>query len=100
LFFQPPEGVFRLCILGVDKSYRGHHIGHTLMKESTDLGRSLGYKLAKGESTSHYSYHMHLGQGWRCVHQIAYKDFKDGDGNVIYNVLPPHTHFRLMVKDM
>ncbi|EDW12145.1 arylalkylamine N-acetyltransferase-like 2 [Drosophila mojavensis] len=88
-----------LCshITYVDATMRGKGLGARLTTALMELGRSKGYPLLVAYCTSFYSARQKQALGMECVYKLAYTDFKDANGKVVFNPSEPHTHIRVMV---
>ncbi|EDW12134.1 arylalkylamine N-acetyltransferase-like 2 [Drosophila mojavensis] len=87
-----------LCshITNVDATMRGKGLGARLTVALIDVARSKGYPLLVANCTSFYSARQKQALGMECVYKIAYEDYKDENGQVVFNPPKPHTHVRVM----
>ncbi|XP_017077056.2 uncharacterized protein LOC108111925 [Drosophila eugracilis] len=90
-----------LIAVSVHESMRGKgvlsHLAVTLMK----LGRSRGFPLLIGSSTSYYSAKQAVeGLGMEVIHSQAYAEYKDNQGRPVYNPPAPHTHVRVLASKL
>lgn len=92
------DKVFALFSLGVDPSMRGKSIGFRLVEKALSMAQSLGCKIASVDCTSYYSAQIAQRLGMKCIHEIAYADFVDENGEQIFKPLPIHTHLKRFVK--
>ncbi|KAL7727695.1 hypothetical protein ACLKA6_013287 [Drosophila palustris] len=83
-------------ITQVAASMRGKGIGSRLAAALMELGRSKGYPLMTAACSSFYSARQKEALGMECVYSQAYADYKDANGDVVFNPPAPHTHQRLL----
>ncbi|EDW76276.2 uncharacterized protein Dwil_GK15374 [Drosophila willistoni] len=84
-------------ITNVDSSLRGKGLGSRLAAALMDVGRSKGFPMMAAICTSFYSARQKEALGMKCIHSLAYADYKDDQGQVIFQPPAPHTHARFMV---
>lgn len=80
----------------VDASMRGKGLGSRLAAALMEVGRSKGYPLMLAYCSSFYSGRQKEQLGMECIYQLAYTDYKDDNGEMIFKPPPPHTHIRTM----
>lgn len=85
-------------VLGVDKQYRGKSIGVNLLRKCLDVGKSVGYPLAKVDCTSVFSIRIAEKLQMECVYQLAYADYRDSNGKQLFVPPSPHTHIKTFIK--
>ncbi|XP_034474219.1 dopamine N-acetyltransferase-like [Drosophila innubila] len=81
----------------VDASMRGKGLGTRLAAALMELGRSKGFPLMAAYCTSFYSARQKESMGMECIYEHAYADYKDAEGQVVFNPPAPHTHVRVLV---
>ncbi|EDW57340.1 uncharacterized protein Dvir_GJ18418 [Drosophila virilis] len=84
-------------ITNVDASMRGKGLGSRLAAALMEVGRSKGFPLMIAYCSSYYSARQKEALGMECVYSIAYADYKDESGQVVFKPAAPHTHLRVMV---
>ncbi|XP_064554120.1 arylalkylamine N-acetyltransferase-like 2 isoform X1 [Drosophila montana] len=84
-------------ITHVDASMRGKGLGSRLAAALMEVGRSKDFPLMAAHCTSFYSARLKKALGMECVYSIAYADYKDASGQVVFKPAAPHTHLRVMV---
>lgn len=80
----------------VDASMRGKGLGSRLVTALMEVGRSRGYPLMLAYCSSFYSGRQKEQLGMECIYKLAYTDYKDEKGEMIFKPPPPHTHVRTM----
>ncbi|KAH8409786.1 hypothetical protein KR222_007214 [Zaprionus bogoriensis] len=83
-------------VTSVDAAQRGRGIGTRLTTALMELGRAKGFQLLSASCTSFYSARQKAALGMKCAYAIAYADYKNDQGEVIFNPPLPHTHMRIM----
>ncbi|TDG47243.1 hypothetical protein AWZ03_006374 [Drosophila navojoa] len=83
-------------ITNVDATMRGKGLGARLTVALIGVARSKGYPLLVACCTSFYSARQKQALGMECVYKLAYKDYRDENGRVVFNPPEPHTHVRVM----
>ncbi|ALC39811.1 CG18607 [Drosophila busckii] len=92
-------GVNQLLITdmtAVDASMRGRGIGARLTSALIELGRAKGFEVMVGFCTSFYSLRQKKALGMECIYEVAFADFLDANGDVVFKPPAPHTHFHLL----
>ncbi|XP_044251949.1 arylalkylamine N-acetyltransferase-like 2 [Drosophila takahashii] len=89
-----------LLVISVHASMRGNGLLTHLSVCLFELGRSRGFPLFIGSSTSYYSARTAMNGGLECIHSQAYADYKDDQGRPIYNPPAPHTHIRVLAAKL
>ncbi|XP_064554119.1 arylalkylamine N-acetyltransferase-like 2 [Drosophila montana] len=84
-------------ITNVDASMRGKGLGSRLAAALMEVGRSKGFPIMVAYCSSYYSARQKEALGMECVYSIAYADYKDASGQVVFKPAAPHTHLRVMV---
>ncbi|XP_023304687.2 arylalkylamine N-acetyltransferase-like 2 [Lucilia cuprina] len=75
----------------VTPTCRGRNLGTRLKEELMALAKKLGYKLVTVDCSSFYSARLCKRMGWDVANFIAYSDYKDENGQVVFpNIPPPH----------
>ncbi|XP_017856762.1 PREDICTED: dopamine N-acetyltransferase-like [Drosophila arizonae] len=87
-----------LCshITNCDATMRGKGLGARLTVALIEVARSKGCPLLVANCTSFYSARQKQALGMECVYKLAYEDYKDETGQVVFNPPEPHTHIRVM----
>ncbi|XP_034486858.1 dopamine N-acetyltransferase-like [Drosophila innubila] len=83
-------------ITNVNASMRGRGIGTRLAAALMELGRARGFPLMTAACSSFYSARQKEALGMECVYSQAYADYKDDDGQVVFNPPAPHTQLRIL----
>ncbi|KAH8404800.1 hypothetical protein KR222_003857 [Zaprionus bogoriensis] len=83
-------------ITNVASSMRGQGLGSRLAAALMEVGRSQGYPVMFAYCTSYYSARQKEHLGMECIYALAYEDYKDPQGKVIFKPAAPHTHVRVM----
>lgn len=84
-------------VTNVDDSMRGKGLGLRLAAALMEVGRSKGYPVMFAYCSSFYSARQKEQLGMECIYQLAYTDYKDEKGEMIFKPPHPHTHIRAMV---
>ncbi|EDX05579.1 arylalkylamine N-acetyltransferase-like 2 [Drosophila simulans] len=84
-------------ITSVDASMRGKGLGSRLAATLMEVGRAKGFPAMVAYCTSFYSARQKESLGMKCVHSLAYADYKDDQGRPIFTPAEPHTMARIMV---
>lgn len=87
-------------VMSVDTAYRGKSIGTYLMQMCFDVGKSLGYPIVSADCTNVFSIKIAEKLGMDCVNVMAFSDYKDSNGEQLFNPPSPHTHIKTFVKVM
>lgn len=90
--------VLHVSVMGVDRRMRGKSIGSNLLSKCFEVGRILGYPLVSLDCTSIYSIQMAEKLQLECISQLAYSDYRDGNGRQVFQPPLPHTHIKTFVK--
>lgn len=77
-------------------SMQGKGLGRRLTATLMELGRSMGYPLLYGFCTSAYSARSKEKLGMKCIYKMAYADYKDDRGEVVFKLPAPHTHLQVV----
>lgn len=85
-------------VMGVDRQLRGNSIGINLMRKCMQIGKMLGYRIASVDCTSVFSIRIAEKLEMECIGVLAYKDYKDENGEQLFRPPPPHTHIKTFVK--
>ncbi|XP_030377521.1 dopamine N-acetyltransferase-like [Scaptodrosophila lebanonensis] len=85
-----------LHIVSVDASIRGKGLGSRLGTALITLGRAKGFPLLVAYCTSFYAARQLQALGLECIHSQPYADYKDEQGQVVFQTAPPHTELRVM----
>lgn len=83
-------------ITNVDASMRGKGLGSRLAAALMEVGRSKGFPVMFAYCTSFFSARQKEQLGMECIYQLAYADYKDDKGEVIFKPAAPNTHVRVM----
>ncbi|XP_055699475.1 uncharacterized protein LOC129799536 [Phlebotomus papatasi] len=94
-----PKGV-QFSVLGVDCAHRGKSIGLRLMQKSSENARELGYGAVGAVCTSIYSSRIAEKLGMTCVFSMPYAEWKNNDGQAIFNPPAPHDQARCYMKKL
>jgi len=89
-----------LIAISVHASMRGKGLLAQLSMCLLNLGRSRGFPLFIGCSSSYYSARTAMNQGLDCIHSQAYADYKDDQGRPIFSPPAPHTHMRVVAAKL
>ncbi|XP_017850528.2 dopamine N-acetyltransferase [Drosophila busckii] len=92
-------GVNKLLLfdmIAVDARMRGKGIGARLATAQMELGRKQGFEVMVAICTSFYSARQLSGLGMECIYELAYADYLDANGSVLFELPAPHTHIRLL----
>lgn len=81
----------------VERSMRGKGLGMRLTRAAMEVGRTMGFPLFVACCTSFYSARQKQALGMQCIHAVAYADYKNERGEVVFEPPAPHTHARYMV---
>lgn len=81
-------------IISVHSKFRGKSIALKMTEKCMDIGRKLGYQLAKCICTSIYAAQFSEKLQMDCVYELAYKDYKDNSGKQVFHPPSPHTHIK------
>jgi len=92
------EKTFHLICVAVAPEYRGKGIGCRLFERAFQMAKTLGFKVANVDCSSHYSALIAEKCKMLLITEIAYTEHKDSDGNQIFKPPPPHTHMKRYVK--
>ncbi|ALC38377.1 CG9486 [Drosophila busckii] len=84
-------------ITNVHTSMRGKGLGGRLAAALMEVGRQQGFPLMIAYCTSYYSARQKESLGMECVYSLAYADYKNDKGEVVFKPEAPHTHLRLML---
>lgn len=84
--------------VGVDRQMRGKSIGSNLLSKCFEIGRIMGYPLVSLDCSSIYSIRMAEKLQMECVVQLAYSDYRDGNGRQLFMPPLPHTHIKTFAK--
>ncbi|XP_002051345.2 arylalkylamine N-acetyltransferase-like 2 [Drosophila virilis] len=76
---------------------RGKGLGSRLAAALMEIGRKKGFPLMVAQCISYYSARQKEALGMECAYSIAYADYKDESGQVVFKPAAPHTHLRVMV---
>ncbi|XP_017859913.1 PREDICTED: dopamine N-acetyltransferase-like [Drosophila arizonae] len=94
------HGVSRVLyshITAVERSMRGRGLGTRLTTAAMEVGRTMGFPLFVAYCTSFYSARQKQALGMQCIHAVAYADYKNERGEVVFEPPAPHTHVRYMM---
>ncbi|KAJ8872205.1 hypothetical protein PR048_025807 [Dryococelus australis] len=91
---------FDVRIITVHGSMRGKGIGKALLEKSLQMAKERGYKLVHIECTGIYSARIAEQLGMECVFRIPYIEYKDQNGQLVFNVPEPHNEFKLFVMKL
>ncbi|KAJ4439064.1 hypothetical protein ANN_15020 [Periplaneta americana] len=94
------DRAFYVNILSVDTATRGRGIAKVLMERSRDMARSMGYPMMWIICTSIYSIRICRNMGMDAVYTLPFSEYKDEDGEVIFNIPYPHTEAVLFVQKL
>lgn len=89
-----------LFVMTVDKEYRGKDVSGKMVQMVEDNARRLGYELALSLCTSFFTIQLCKRHKLECVQEFKYTDYKDSNGNQVFNPPSPHTHFAMYAKDL
>ncbi|KAK9875612.1 hypothetical protein WA026_009410 [Henosepilachna vigintioctopunctata] len=94
------DKIFELRILSVDNDFRGKGLAQKLMEMSEQLAQEQGFTLLKVDATSFFTQKICTKLGYKTMKSIVYKDIKNENGELIYDVPSPHDTYKIMVKDI
>ncbi|XP_017848423.2 dopamine N-acetyltransferase [Drosophila busckii] len=80
----------------VDPSMRGKGLGTRLAAALMEVGRIKGYEVMIAFCSSFYSARQKRAMGMECIYSLAYADYKDESGEVIFKPPAPHTHLQFL----
>lgn len=92
------EKIFYFGVVSVNTKYRGKSIGLNLLQETEKLAREIGAKVMSSDFTGYFSQRMSEKCGWKLAYEIAYDDYRDENGEVLFKLEPPHTKFQVKYK--
>ncbi|CAG9762802.1 unnamed protein product [Ceutorhynchus assimilis] len=92
------DKIFEVRILSVDSGYRGKGIAKELFVQSEAVARKHGFKVMKTDATSLFTQKVAESQGFWVEKTLNYHDFKDENGQKIYDTRPPHLYYKVMAK--
>ncbi|KAH8404797.1 hypothetical protein KR222_003854, partial [Zaprionus bogoriensis] len=85
-----------LNILGVDTTLRRQGLGRRLVSALMEVARSRQYPLLVTTCTSCYSARVMAALGLEAVCSQSYAEYKDAQGNVVFQPQAPHTEATVM----
>ncbi|XP_055679714.1 uncharacterized protein LOC129787902 [Lutzomyia longipalpis] len=94
-----PKGV-QFSVLGVDPAHRGKSIGLQLMQKAAENAAEKGFKAIGAVCTSIFSSRIADKLGMTCVASVAYSEWKDNAGEVIFHLPPPYDQARCYIKKL
>ncbi|KXJ78070.1 hypothetical protein RP20_CCG005669 [Aedes albopictus] len=92
------EQAYHLHILAVDPTYRGHALGQRLLQFHMDLAKQLGFKAISGDFTSVFSVKLAEKLGMECISQLALGEYRDENGEKLFEPLDVHQVIKTCVK--
>lgn len=81
----------------VEPNYRGRRIGQQMKSALMVMGKTLGYPMLAIQCSGYYSACVVERLGWENIHNIAYTDYVDENGDQIFKPELPHVAFRTFV---
>lgn len=79
--------------VAVNNKYRSHNIAYKLNEYYLLNGARMGFDLYTCDCTNAFSTQIAAKQ-MDCVASLAYADYRDENGRVVFKTVPPHTHVK------
>ncbi|KAH8376664.1 hypothetical protein KR093_000658 [Drosophila rubida] len=95
--YKVSEAIY-LHIVCVANNMRGKGLGTRLTSALMKKAREKGLPLLVAECTSFYAARQMEAMGMECAYSLAYADYKNEQGEVVFQPMQPHTHVNVMVK--
>lgn len=92
------EKSLHVQVMGVDPSHRGKSIGVNLLKFAMAKAKELGFKMLSIDCTSVYSIALAEKLKLECVSVVAFADYRNDEGVVLFNPPSPHTHIKSFIQ--
>jgi GNAT superfamily N-acetyltransferase len=92
------DKIFELRILSVDSRFRGKGIARELFLRSELIAEEHGFKLVKVDATSLFTQKVAECLGFTVEKSVKYGDYKDENGQKIYDTKSPHDYYKVMIK--
>jgi GNAT superfamily N-acetyltransferase len=89
-----------MYILGVDQGSLGRGIGRALMEATRENAKSEGCQMLSIFCTSYFSAKIARTMGMNCVYSLPYSEYKDKDGNPVFEPPHPHTEAAVFVQEL
>lgn len=92
-------GLLDMYMLAVDPAFRRQGMAKALGQQTVAHAVAKGFRGMKITASSIYTANLAKSLGFRTHYTIAYKDYKDENGEIVFKTPPPHTHLSVMVKE-
>ncbi|XP_050540395.1 uncharacterized protein LOC126905042 [Daktulosphaira vitifoliae] len=89
--------VMEIKIVAVNEVYRGQGVCKALVDKTKELALKMECQMIYVECTSHFSAKAVERLGFQCIYSLAYQDYKNGQGEVVFSTHLPHTCAKVLV---
>ncbi|KAF6213286.1 hypothetical protein GE061_011004 [Apolygus lucorum] len=93
------EGLLDMYMLAVDPDFRRQGMAKALGQAAVLYAKKAGFRGMKITASSQYTTNVANSLGFRVFNSVAYADYKDDAGRVVFSPPAPHTHINIMLKE-
>uniref|UniRef100_A0A0K8S7U5 N-acetyltransferase domain-containing protein n=2 Tax=Lygus hesperus TaxID=30085 RepID=A0A0K8S7U5_LYGHE len=93
------KGLLEVHMITTDPDFRRQGMAKALLQAAEDLARNNGLRGLKVACSSTYSAQLVKSFNYKEVYSLAYRDYKDEQGNAIFSPPEIHSHMRLFIKE-
>uniref|UniRef100_A0A0A9YBW7 Alcohol dehydrogenase 2 n=2 Tax=Lygus hesperus TaxID=30085 RepID=A0A0A9YBW7_LYGHE len=93
------EGLLDMYMLAVDPDFRRQGMAKALGQAAVMYAKKEGFRGMKITASSQYTTNIAKSLGFRVFNSVAYADYKDEAGRVVFSPPAPHTHINIMLKE-
>ena len=90
--------LIHICI--VHPSFQRCGLGQRMLEWTIEKAKIIGVPGLLAEATGIYSQRNFAKNGFKCIGEVAYHDYKDEKGNLVFPELEPHKSIQLMVMNV
>ncbi|XP_055610363.1 uncharacterized protein LOC129757235 [Uranotaenia lowii] len=88
------ETAFQVQFTSVLPNYRGRKLGTIMMEKCLEIAQRIGAGVIYGDCTGPFMARSCQSIGMRCVYEIAYRDFRDENGENVFKPLPNYEYLQ------
>ncbi|XP_055610080.1 arylalkylamine N-acetyltransferase-like 2 [Uranotaenia lowii] len=88
------ETAYQTPYTSVDPKFRGRKLGSVMMDQNLEIAKILGAGAIYGDCTGPYMARSCQRIGMRCVYEIAYRDYRDENGEIVFKTKPGYEYLQ------
>ncbi|XP_025423942.1 dopamine N-acetyltransferase-like isoform X2 [Sipha flava] len=89
--------ILEIKIVTVNEAYRGQGVCKALVDKTKDYALKMGCQMIYVECTSHFSAKAVERLGFQCIYSLAYTDYVNEQGEMVFKTQSPHRYAKVYV---